>query len=231
MASQTVTNKTGNDAVARGDADATVAREALDLRPIPFAVARAMLEAHHYLHSFPGGTRLAFGVFAYGRLAGALTLGVGPINAHRLVSGARRADALVLTRLWLADALPRYSESRTIGLLVRGLKQHTSIKFLVTYADPAAGHLGIIYQATNWLYTGLSAAMPRLDLGDGVPRHSRSVGSALGTHGRVYLRAHGIPVRDVPALPKHRYVLFIDRRWRRRLTVRVLAYPKRGGAK
>ncbi len=34
------------------------------------------------------------------------------------------------------------------------------LKFLAAYADPTAGHLGTIYQATNWLYTRLSEASP-----------------------------------------------------------------------
>lgn len=211
--------------------DGVDALATLDLRPIPFAVARAILEEHHYLHSFPAGTRLTFGVFAGGRLAGAVTLGVGPINGHRLVAGAAPTDMLTLTRFWLADALPFNSESRVLGLLLRALRQHTSVRFLLSYADPAAGHVGTIYQAANWLYTGVSAAMPLLDLGDGVARHSRSIGSALGTHGKAHLRGHGIPVQEVPAVPKHRYVLFVDRRWRSRLTVPVLPYPRLGGAR
>jgi len=176
----------------------------------------------------PGGTRLAFGVFTGHRLLGALTLGVGPSNVHRLVDGAEPDDCLTLTRLWLSDELPKNSESRVIGLSLRALRRHTDVKFVVTYADPAVGHVGSIYQATNWLYTGTSQATALLDLGDGVLQHSRSLAHAYGTHSRAHFAAHGVKVRCVPQSAKHRYIYFLDRAWRSRLRVPVLRYPKKG---
>jgi hypothetical protein len=144
--------------------------------------AKELLERHHYLHSLPGGTKLCFGVFSGQRLLGALTLGAGPTLAYSLVEGAQPEDCLTLTRLWLADELPPNSESRVIGIILRALKKNTTLKFLVSYADPAQGHMGTIYQATGWLYTGLSSAMPLYDMGDGIARHSRSVSHAFGSH-------------------------------------------------
>ena len=36
--------------------------------PVPFSAAKAILERNHYLHSMPGGSHLAFGVFAGRRM-------------------------------------------------------------------------------------------------------------------------------------------------------------------
>lgn len=182
---------------------------------------------HHYLHSLPGGTCLAFGVFLETRLMGAITLGVGPKLVHCLVEGASPDDCLTLTRLWLSDDLPKNSESRVLGIVVRSLHKHTALKFLVTYADPWQGHLGIIYQAAGWFYTGLSEAMPLYDIGDGKPRHSRSLSHAYGSHSVRHFRNHGVDVRLVPQAAKHRYVYFLGAVWRPRLRLRVLPYPKR----
>ncbi len=201
----------------------------LQVRVIAAQVARVLFERFHYLHSMPGGTVLCFGVFAKENLYGALSLGVGPKNAHMMVDGANPTDCLTLTRLWLEDILPRNSESRVIGLVIHALRQHTKIKFLISYADPAEGHLGTIYQATNWLYTGISDAQPKLDLGDGIPRHLRSVGSAFGTHSGKYFREHGLDVKFVPQSGKHRYIYFIDPSCRDRLRVPTMPYPKKGG--
>lgn len=206
----------------------TAALHDLEVRPIPLTVARTMVEKHHYLHSLPGGTRLALGVFVRERLLGAITLGVGPYNAPSLVSGATPDDYLTLTRLWLSGDLPRNSESRVLGIVLRSLRRHTTIKFLISYADPSQGHLGIIYQATNWLYTGLSEAMPLYELGDGRARHSRSVSHAYGSHSVEYLRSHGVPVRLIPQAAKHRYMYFVDPTWQKNLLVPVLPCPKRG---
>jgi hypothetical protein len=208
-----------------GGVTPTPAPQSLVVRPIGFVVARRLLEREHYLHSFPGGTKLAFGVFLGRRLMGALTLGVGPINSHLLVDGATPDDCLTLTRLWLCDELPRNSESRFIGVVLRSLKNHTSLKFLLAYADPARGHVGTIYQATNWLYTGLSQATPLYDIGDGQQHHSRSLGHVFGSHGLAHLRRQGVQVQLVPQRPKHRYLYFLDSAWRSKVRTPILPYP------
>ena len=160
------------------------------------------------------------------RLLGALTFGVGPSNAHRLVDRAIADNCAVLTRLWLSDELPHNSESRVLGIVIRALRRYTSIKFLVSYADPSQGHIGIIYQATNWIYTGLSNAVPLYDLGDGVARHSRSLSHAFGSHSIKHFARHGVDLKTVPQASKHRYVYFLDSSCRHRLNVPMLPYPK-----
>ena len=204
----------------------TSAPHSLKVAPIPFNLAKLIVEREHYLHSMPGGTQLIFGVFAREYLRGAITIGVGPKNAHSLVNGAEPADCATLTRLWLSDELPPNSESRVIGYLLRVLKRDTDLKFLISYADPGQGHMGTIYQATNWLYTGRSGAMPLYDLGDGIPRHSRSLAQTYGTHSKKHFETNGIDVRTIPQEAKYRYLIFLDQSWRSRLRAPVLPYPK-----
>jgi hypothetical protein len=195
--------------------------------PVSNATAKALMVRNHYLHSIPGGTKLAFGVMAGRRLVGALTLGVGPYNTPSLVDGAEGDDCLTLTRLWLSDALPTNSESRVLGVVVRSLKKHTKVKFLVTYADPASGHVGTIYQASNWLYAGLSEPTPLYDLGNGIYVHCRTVATKYGSRSVKYLAGQGLSVKLVPQSAKHRYVYFLDPAWLPRLKVPVLLYPKK----
>lgn len=130
---------------AGGGSIPTPALQSLLVQPVPLILARELLVREHYLHSLPGGTHLAFGVFWEDRLLGALTLGTGPFNAHALVDGTAPGDCLTLTRFWLSGRLPGNSESRVLGVVFRSLKRHTDLKFLVTYADPAQGHVGTIY--------------------------------------------------------------------------------------
>jgi hypothetical protein len=199
----------------------------LQVTPIPQSDAKNLLVSNHYLHSFPGGTKLNFGIFYQSILKGAITLGVGPFLGYGLVDRATPEDCITLTRLWLADNLPRNSESRVIGILLRSLQKETSLKFVLAYSDPAAGHLGTIYQATNWVYTGLSSATPLYDIGDGILHHSRSLAHGLGTHSIRYLVSQGINVKTVPQMAKHRYLYFLDQSWRSRLMVPALPYPKK----
>ena len=205
------------------------ALHSLRVAPMSIGAARALLIRNHYLHSLPGGTQLAFGAFVDSRLMGALTIGCGPSQAYRLVQGARPDDCGVLTRLWLSDDLPTNSESRVIGVVSRALRRNTSLKFLLSYADPAQGHVGTIYQAAGWVYTGLSQATPLYDLGDGKVRHSRSLSHAYGTHSVKHFRRNGVDIKTLPQARKHRYIYFLDRSYRKQLNVPVLPYPKKGG--
>lgn len=205
----------------------SAALQSIRVQPIPFVAARKLIETHHYLHSMPGGTKLAFGVLLNGRLFGTITFGAGPHNAYKLVKEAVRDDCLTLTRLWLSDELPANSESRVIGVSLRAIRKNTKVKFLISYADPSQGHLGTIYQATGWTYTGLSEAMPMFDLGDGRPRHSRSLGQVYGSHSLKYFKSNGVMATVVPQPRKHRYIYFLDKSYQNNLTVPSLLYPKK----
>jgi hypothetical protein len=189
--------------------------------------AKKLLVQNHYLHSFPGGTMLSFGVFFKDRLLGVVTLGIGPYRGYGHILGANQKDCLTLTRLWLSDELPRNSESKVIGIVLRALKRDTSLKYVLAYSDPTAGHVGTIYQATNWLYIGISAATPLYSVEGGLPCHSRTLGHKLGSHSIRYLTSRGLDVKTVPQSPKHRYIYFLDQSWRSRLTLPILPYPKK----
>ena len=220
----------GSTAPTPGASPGSTPRAALHrvhVAPVPTQIARKFIERHHYLRSLPGGTHLCFGVLLVARLLGAVTLGAGPALAYSLVEGASPKDCMTLSRVVLSDFLPKNSESRVLGVVLRALRKSTDLKFLVTYADPAQGHVGVIYQATGWLYTGLSEAMPLYDLGDGNPRHSRSFSHAFGTHSVAYFASNGVPVTLVPQQAKHRYLYFLDPTWRERLRVPALPYPKK----
>ena len=211
---------------AGGGAIPTSALQSLRLAPVPFRVARDLFTRHHYLHSAAGATILCFGVFEDSRLLGAMSFGRGPAQACRLVDGASTRDCAALTRLWLNDSLPKNSESRLVSIALMHLKRYTSLKFAVTYADPVAGHKGTIYRAGNWLFTGMSDPTPRLDLGDGVARHSRTVSSLLGGRSETYLRSLGLEHKSVGGAPKYRFIYFLDRSWELRLAVPIIPYPK-----
>ncbi len=216
------------DHLGSGGSTPTPALQHISVQPVPLTIARDLIVREHYLHSIPGGTGLTFGVFHRDSLLGALSLGVGPKNGYRLVDGATPDDCLALTRLWLSDELPGNSESRVLGVVLRALKRHTDVKFVISYADPSQGHVGTIYQATGWTYTGLSQSTPLVDLGDGIARHSRSVAHAFGTHSLRHFTDNGVDVSIVPQAAKHRYLYFLDSSYRQGLIVAELPYPRRG---
>ena len=185
--------------------------------PIPHQLAKKVCEGEHYLGSFPGGAVLSLGMFVGYRLLGVAVLGVGPPNVHRIFRGARREQVLCLARFCLDDQLPRNSESRTLSVILRHLRRHQStVKAIVAYSDPAAGHTGAIYRAAGFYYLGPSDSTPLYTLSSGGKYHSRTLSSLYGTRSRRHFAAHHILVAIVPQQPKHTYVALLDHAWRSR---------------
>ena len=98
---------------------------------------------------------------------------------------------------------------------------------VVSYADTSMGHIGYVYQATNFLYTGLSDKHTEWqELG--VNAHSRNVVRKYSHSERVSRPDRFIQL-DRPR--KHRYIYFCGTRrdkkeLRKALSYEVFPYPK-----
>lgn len=83
-------------------------------------------------------------------------------------------EALELRRFCLIDDTPRNSESFFLAATLRWLRKRTKIGTVVTFADPNAGHTGIIYKASNFKYDGLEDnGNPRTVIYNGKQVHLR----------------------------------------------------------
>ena len=190
-------------------------------------VITPLIVERHYLHSMPPAALHCFGVYLDEQLVGAVVITSGARNAGQLLRVNDPFAVATLARLWLDDAVPANAESRVLAVVAKSLRQIGKIRALVSYADPSAGHVGTIYQAAGWSYLGVSSAGRYLDLGDGRPRHPRSVYSSHGTNRPAQLRAMGVPAKSVLVGGKHRYCLLLDRSWSWRLAASPLPYPRR----
>ncbi len=191
--------------------------KSLVVTDVPAEVAQPLIEQFHYLHRMPAGVARCFGVYLNGDLCGAVVFSNGARQSHCLLAAGRPGDVVTLARLWLADALPKNSESRVLAIVLRLLRRTSPYKLVISYADPAAGHTGTIYRAAGWTALGQARSRAYLRLPDGRIQHPRSVGSAYGSSGVRQLRATGIAVEPVPVAGKHRYVSVLDPAWRWRL--------------
>jgi hypothetical protein len=100
-------------------------------------------------HKFFGGVNeKLIGVACYG----------DPIGRHSGASISElldRTEVLELTRLFVFDGYGSNIESWFVGKTFEWLRENAPhIKALVSYSDPKVGHLGTVYQATNWVYQG-----------------------------------------------------------------------------
>ena len=92
--------------------------------------------------------------------------------------------------------------------------------------DPEHGHVGVLYQAMNWLYLGTTKRESLIRL-NGRLFHPRTVTSRYGTRSIDWLRSTWLPMRrHVRTPPKHRYVLPLDDAMRRSACAARAAIPE-----
>jgi hypothetical protein len=101
---------------------------------------------------------------------------------------------------------------------------------VVSYADMEQGHCGIIYQATNWLYTGATKSHDKAYIVDGKRVHPMTLRDRGITDPTRWAKENDIEM--VKPEPKHRYFYLVGNKnqkknMRNRLRYPVLAqYPK-----
>lgn len=100
---------------------------------------------------------------------------------------------------------------------------------VVSYADMEHGHCGIIYQATNWVYTGATRSHDKAYLVDGKRTHPMTLRDRGITDPGRWARENNI--ETVPPELKHRYFFFVGSKqqkaaMRSRLVYAQQPYPK-----
>ena len=96
----------------------------------------------------------AFGAFDGGKMLGVVTYGTPVSSSLRSgLCGEEWSDHVLELNRLCCENYPNVA-SMLVG---RSLRMLPKPSVVVSYADTAQGHVGYIYQATNFIYTGLSA--------------------------------------------------------------------------
>lgn len=108
----------------------------------------------HYAKRWPS-ISYAFGLYLGRDLCGIATYGTPPSAPLRVgIAGEEfKQDILELNRLCLKNNI----KNEASMLVSRSLKLLPKNKIIVSFADTSQGHFGYVYQASNFLYCGLSA--------------------------------------------------------------------------
>lgn len=132
----------------------------------------------HYAKRMPS-ISYSFGLYVDDVLQGVCSYG-RPV-AHMLVknafNGHYQDDFLELNRLCVNDGLKKNTLSFFVA---QTLKQLPKPKVIVSYADTSMNHNGYIYQATNWIYTGLSVKFKDYMVKGFEHKHSASILDMVG---------------------------------------------------
>jgi hypothetical protein len=194
---------------------------------IPYTTAQEIVIANHYLHR-KAPCSFAFGMFdSVGQIVGVVIYGVpasstllkgicGPDEAHNVYE---------LTRLWVDDSVGKNGESYLIGNTLNLLDR----EIIVSYADSSQNHVGYVYQATNWIYTGLSAKFKDPKLRGLENQHHATYANGL-TNAEV-IEKFGDRVYWIERPRKHRYIYLNASKTRRKqlmskLRYKIQPYPK-----
>lgn len=155
----------------------------------------------------------SYGLFRKSELVGVVTYGVpaSPFLCKGICGEKWKNDVIELSRLVLLNNI----KNEASFLVSQSLKLIPTPKIVVSYADTEQKHLGIVYQATNWLFTGTTK--PRTDMASSNGKHSRH--NSGDRSNRVFRSA------------KHRYVIFVgDKRQRKEMMLdlryKIASYPK-----
>lgn len=122
-----------------------------EVKQIPKQDAKPFILDIHYLHRLPT-ISYAYGLFRDNELVGVVTYGPpGSPTLRRKICGPEFAHLVLdLNRVVLKDN--RKNEASM--LIGRSLKLLPSPRIIVSYADATHGHVGYVYQACNFLFTG-----------------------------------------------------------------------------
>ena len=175
----------------------------------------------HYAHRIPP-IEFCFGLYDKDMLIGVCSYGTPVSSVLRDLFESYKLYEL--NRLVINENMPKntlsYFVSKTLNLLPKPC-------VLVSYADTSQNHHGYIYQATNWIYTGLSAKFMDYMVKGMEHLHGASIfDMSRGRENRVqYLRdkfGDRLYMKERPR--KHRYFYFVGNKRQKRQMLNELPY-------
>ena len=172
--------------------------------PIKSEESYSWLLQKHYAKRIPQ-IMYAFGLYELDKLIGVVTYGIPASPALCMgICGKEWSDkVLELNRLCLEDN----TKNQSSFLVANSIKLLPKPTIIVSYADTGQGHIGYVYQATNFLFTGTTKE--RTDMGGIDGKHSR--------HSKD-------PSIRVFRSSKHRYIYFHGSKKEKKLLNSLLKY-------
>lgn len=195
-----------------------------DIRPIDRKLANHIQLQNHYLQTRASCT-YAFalhskitdeivGVILYGNPTSPITIDI--------CGEANRKNVIEITRLWIQDNTPKNIESYFISNTIKLVDE----PIIVAFADPDAGHIGIVYQAANFLYTGKSERKGKVIAIKNNKIHNKTLWKQYKTASKIKEVFGAENVYYKPYSTKYRYVYLKDKRYKNQLIYDVVPYPK-----
>jgi len=190
------------------------------VKPIKAEEAYPWLLEKHYARRVPI-IKFAFGLYVDEILVGIITYGPTPTpQVQKFMLGPGWETRIVELNRLCIDCEVKNAASFLVSNSLKMLPQPMAV---VSYADSGQNHVGYIYQATNFLYTGAVTAHDDEYIINGKKTHARSLASRGITSPKEWAKENNIEV--VKAKPKHRYVYFCGNKYQKKEMLSLLTYP------
>ena len=215
------------------------------IKVIPSKIAIPFVKKHHYSGKVVNNSCLHFGAFLDGQLHGVMSFGPSMDKSKTigLVEGTGWNEFLELNRMAFDEYLPRNSESYCISKAIKLIKKNAPhIKWIISFADGSQCGDGTIYRASNFILTGINKNKTILQFptGDRIADMTltahfdlpivKKQSDYLGIEHKYRTSAEWIKLGNGKIYYVDgymlRYIYFIDKSYRERLTVPVLPFSK-----
>ncbi len=193
--------------------------------------AKYAVENWHYSKSIPLGKTVKMGVWEDSGFIGAIVFSPGISNILGRRYGLKNTETTELVRVALT--CHKTPVTKIISIALKMLKEQSlGLKIIVSFADTAQGHIGTIYQAGNWAYTGMTSASTAYIGPNGKKYHRRMVNKAgiKTDFGRTRKCYRPDECTKVWLPGKHRYLYPLDKKMAKKIEPLRRPYPKRAGS-
>lgn len=182
------------------------------------SIAKKFVETKHYSRKL-GIYWCAFGLVEDNSITGVAVFGQPspPIQKHAFRD--RDFRLYELSRV-VVQSKTKNAASFLVGNSLKLLQPRPCA--VVSYADSSYNHAGIIYQATNWIYTGCVAGHDKIYLIDGKPVHPMTLKEQGITGGVGWAKENNIEM--IKQSEKHRYFYLCGSKSEKRKMLSQLTY-------
>ena len=187
--------------------------------PIKSEESYPWLLQKHYAKRIPQ-IMYAFGLYDDEHLVGVVTYGIPASPSLCMgICGKEWSDkVLELNRLCLQDN----TKNQSSFLVSNSIKLLPKPTIVVSYADTGQGHVGYVYQATNFLYTGLSANRVDWTVKGLEHKHSKTLSDGMTLES--IKEKYGDDFYYAERSRKHRYIYFHGTKQHKKLLKSLLKY-------
>ena len=194
------------------------------VKVIPPKIANDFVKKHHYSGKVVPNSQLHFGAFLDGKLHGVMSYGPSMDKSKliTLVEGTKWNEFIELNRMAFDDYLPRNAESFCIAKSIKLIKKNAPhIKWVVSFADGCSCGDGTIYRASNFVLTSIKKNTT-IKVDENGNKVADMTFSAHKPSEMKMFRENFKPLDGFML----RYVYFIDKRCKEKLTVPIIPFSK-----